>query len=247
MATSKFALFAAETSKRMFLGTLLKYVKGEWQAGPNRDLIPADMAFVPIMDTLTVGFIKWRDGATVDDRLGLVADGFYPPHRNTLDDLDSTNWEIDDNGVRIDPWQRTTLLVFADANEPRNLYTFSTTSEGGRGAIGALCAAHSQATEGVGQYPVVTLATDSYLHKDKRVGRVKFPVFKPIGAVEAAPFNAIVAGARGGAGFIPTSSPALQIESGDRPWDDDGAPPITEVPDGPDDDGPGFEGEDCPV
>ena len=82
-------------------------------------------------------------------------------------------------------------------------------------------------------------------------------MFKIVDCVEAAPFNAMVAGARGGAGFIPTgaSPPALEtprrgpitITSGrappidhdaDRDADYDQAPPIDEMPDGPDDGDP---------
>ena len=57
----------------------------------------------------------------------------------------------------------------------------------------------------------MTLDTDSYQHKIKAFGRIKVPVFKIVDCVEAAPFNAMVAEARGGAGFIPASvsSPAL--------------------------------------
>ena len=90
-----------------------------------------------------------------------------------------------------------------------DVYTFSTSTVGGQGAVAALCEAHARATEDAGQYPVVTLAVDSYEHRIKSYGRVKVPLFKLAGAVEAAPFDAIVAGARGGASFTP-KSPALE-------------------------------------
>jgi hypothetical protein len=206
---SKFTQYAAEGPKRPFLGGLIKFVKGDWQMGPDKDLISSVRRFVVVMDSLTTGHIKWDDGKPVDSRMGLVADGFSAVHRAELDDFDSKTWEVDKRGDRVDPWQKTDLLVVASETAPYDLFTFSTTSVGGQDAIRDLCEAHGRTTEGVGQYPVVTFGSDSYQHKDPRVGRVDVPVFKVVDSVEAAPFNAIVAEARGGAGFIPTSPPAL--------------------------------------
>ena len=228
MKTSKFAQYAAEGSKRLL--------------GADEALISSSLSFVAVMDTVTIGHIKWVGGKPVDHRMGLVADGFHAVHRNDLDDLDSKNWETDENGARIDPWQKTALLVLASPAAPHDLHTFSTSTVGGHGAVNDLCEAHAKTTEDLGQYPVVTLASDSYLHKDRKVGRVDVPVFKIVDCVEAGPFNAVVAEARGGAGFIPTSPPALgtsrigpiAIGSGKASW---GGPPWPHDDDG-DDDGP---------
>lgn len=132
MSVSKFALYAAEGSNCKVLGKLVKYVKGEWQMGPNKDLISPDKRFVAVMDTLTVGWMKWVDGEQVDGKMGLVADGFRPVRRDELGDLDRKDWKVAKNGDRIDPWQKTTMMVFASATAPHDLYTFTTNSEGGR-------------------------------------------------------------------------------------------------------------------
>jgi hypothetical protein len=161
------------------------------------------------METLTVGYLKWAGGKPVDGRMGLVADGFRAPPRSELDDFDSKNWETDKDGARKDPWQKTTLLVLVAPTAPHDLFTFTTGTVGGQGAIRDLCEAHARTTEAVEQYPVVLLGSDSYQHKDRTKGRVYVPVFRVVDSVEAAPFNAMVAEARGGAGFIPTSPPAL--------------------------------------
>jgi hypothetical protein len=264
MYTSKFAQYAAEESNRMFVGELVKYIKGEWVMGSDRDLVSPDKHFVAVMATLTVGHLKWIGGQPVDSKMGLVADGFRPVHRNELDDLDSKTWEVGENNDLKDPWQRTTLLVLAAAAAPYDLVTFSTSTAGGQGAIRDLCSAHSRTTEGSGKYPVVTLATDSYIHKIRARGRVDVPVFNIVDCVEAGPFNAIVAEARGGAGFIPTSPPALAtpsvgpiaITSGRQPPVPP-EPPIDEltmlpepplhetVPEGPDVDGYPDDDEPC--
>ncbi|HZZ22330.1 MAG TPA: hypothetical protein VFE60_07040 [Roseiarcus sp.] len=210
MSISKFALYAAEGSNRTLIGKSVKFVKGEYQMGPNKDLISPDKRFVAVMDTLTVGHIKWVDGKQVDHRVGLVADGYHPVHRAELDDFDNReNWETDEYGVRKDPWQPTTLLVLASPAAPHDFYTFTTTSEGGKSAIRDLCEAHARTTEAVGQYPVVTPGSDSYQHSNRAYGNIKVPVFEVVGCVDAGPFNALVAEARGGAGFIPAAASAL--------------------------------------
>jgi hypothetical protein len=258
--TSKFAQYAAEKSRRTLIGDTLKYKKGEWQTGQNKDLVSPDKRFVAIMSTLSVGHVKWGGGQPVDSRLGLVADDFRPVHRNELDDLDSDGWELGEDGDRVDPWQPTTLLLLASLHKPHPLFTFSTGTVGGNGAIEVLCAAHGRTTEQAGQYPVVTLASDYYDHKIKSRGRVHFPVFNIVDAVEAGPFDALILAERGGAGFLPASvsSPALEsprrgpisitsgrdaLDDNDAPW----APPIEEMPDGPDrDDGRNELGDDIP-
>ena len=204
MKTSRFALHAAELSQRMFLGRLIKFDHGAWKGGPDKAPISAGETFVAVMNTLTIGFIKWVDGKQVDSQMGLVADGFRMPQRRDLDDYDSKNWRVDENGDLIDPWSPTTLLVLVSADEPHGLHTFSTSTDGGKGAIGDLCEMHARSTEDAGQYPVVTLGSGSYEHRIKSRGSIKTPVFKVVDAVDAAPFDAMVAGARGGAGFTPT-------------------------------------------
>ena len=209
MHTSRFAQYAAAGSNRMFVGMSLKFVKGEWQMGPDRDLISPNTRLVAVMPTLTVGWQKWVDGKSDDSRMGLVADGFRAPYRDELDDLDSEDWETDEYGKRIDPWQKTNLLVFVEPNEPHALFTFSTTSAGGQNAVYDLSGAYGRTIESIGQFPVVQLHSGSYDHKIKARGRIDYPIFKIVDRVEAAPFNAIVAEAHGGAAFIPTSPPAL--------------------------------------
>ena len=137
---------------------MLKFTKGVWEQGLNRASVPSAKTFVAIMNTLMEGHIKWAEGRPVDAAMGLVADGFQPMERDDLGDLDPEEWEIDENKKRQDPWQSTTLLVFVSAEPPHEVYTFSTSTVGGQGAVGALCEAHARATEDAGQYPVVTLA-----------------------------------------------------------------------------------------
>lgn len=248
MKKSRFSKYAADRSRRMFPGELLKFTKGVWEQGLNRTPVPSAKTFVAIMNTLMEGHIKWAEGRPADAAMGLVADGFQPQDRNDLGDLDPEDWEIGEDGKPQDPWQLTTLLVFVSAEAPHDVYTFSTSTVGGQGAIAALCEAHGRATEDAGQYPVVTLAVDSYEHRIKSYGRVKVPLFKLSGAVEAAPFDVIVAGARGGGSFIPKSpsleKPGIAVAIGRAPPEPplEGAPPPRDDYDGPT--SGGTEGDD---
>jgi hypothetical protein len=237
---SKFAQYVAKESKRMFPGTLVKYVQGEWQMGPDKAPISPNKRFVAVVDTVMAGFFKWGGGAVTDHKMGLVADGFLAPHRDELDDLSNENWETNEYGERQDPWQKTSLFVLIAANEPHDVVTFTTTTAGGQGAILDLCEAHLRTTEGNEQYPVVMLTSGSHPHKNRAFGHVKVPVFKIVDCVEAGPFNAIVAEARGGAGFIPMSPPGtgpIAIANGRRPptppTPPEIPPPIITAPDSP--------------
>ena len=210
MKQSRFAQYAAEELKRRFLGKLIKFVKGEWQMGLNRDPISSSQRFVAVMDTLTIGYMKWVGGEIVDHKMGLVADGFRAAHRNDLDDLGGENRKPASTATASIRGRRRSCSC--SSRRPRPTISLPSARARREGdAIGDLCAAHGASTEGAGLYPVVTLGTDSYQHSNRAFGRVKVPVFKIVDCVEAAPFNALVAEARGGAGFMPASasSPAL--------------------------------------
>jgi hypothetical protein len=197
------------------------------------------------MNALTVGVVKWGGGKVTDSEMGLVVDGYRPPHRNDLDDNDSTTWEKEDDGALKDPWQKATMLPFVRVDPPNEVFTFSTATVGGEGAIAVLCEAHGRTTEGVGQYPVVQFQSDSYLHKVKSYGKVFVPIFKIVDSVDAASFDAIIAQERGGAAFLPANGSA-SIQIGSSVFGGPPAPLISEaplhdrVPDGPD----GTEGDD---
>ena len=82
MKTSKYAHLLTEASRRMFIGGLVKHVKGEWQMGSAKDLIPPDQRFIAVMATLTVGYLKWGGGKPIDRQMGLSLMGSAPPQRN---------------------------------------------------------------------------------------------------------------------------------------------------------------------
>jgi hypothetical protein len=44
-------------------------------------------------------------------------------------------------------------------------------------------------------YPVIELGVGSYQHRDKSLGRIKFPIFKPVGWTAKAPLLKLLEGA----------------------------------------------------
>jgi hypothetical protein len=162
-------------------GTLLKFSKGDYLAGQDNREIAVGTRLVANMDSYTIGWVRWSNGRPTEQLMGRVVDCFKPARRNDLGDNDSDLWETDDKGAPRDPWQFTNNLVLADP-ENGELFTFSTSSLGGRRAIEKLCLLYGRELPRHGnEWPVVELQVDSYQHSNKSYGRIKDPVFKIVG------------------------------------------------------------------
>lgn len=166
------------------VGELLKFSKGDWLAGQEADELPQYTKLVALMTTLTVGWQKWEYQKPVAYRMGLLVDGFIPPRRDELGDTDDATWEVDDEGRPKDPWQLTNYLQLCDPTDATKIYTFTTASKGGLGAVGKLCKEYGRESEKrADQWPMVTLGSGSYAHKDRSLGRIKFPEMLIVGWV----------------------------------------------------------------
>ena len=94
--------------------------------------------------------------------------------------MDQAQWETDGDGRPRDPWQFTNLLVLSDPHT-RELYTFSTSSRGGLGAIGELAKAYSSHVRvAPDDAPIVALEVGSYQHPNKAYGEIRYPIFKVV-------------------------------------------------------------------
>src|SRR5262249_8315842 len=69
------------------------------------DNIPDGTRCIAHADEIRLGWQQWVDGKPVDRCAGRVADGFVPPRRSELGDLDEWQWELQDDGSRRDPLQ----------------------------------------------------------------------------------------------------------------------------------------------
>jgi len=140
------------------------------------------------------GWIKWVDNKPVEHIMVRVADGIPPKKRSDLGDDDKALWELDNQDKSRDPWQFTNYLPLM--NEKGELFTFTTSSRGGLGAIADLSrryARHRKRHPNV--FPMIALNVDSYQHKIRELGRIKFPVFEPAGYAPKTDFLAALAGA----------------------------------------------------
>ena len=113
-------------------------------------------------------------------QIGRVADGYQPPPREQLGDLNEFHWE---NGK--DPWVRIDLLPFWDV-ESREVLLFSAANQGSRNAVAHLVAAYINNAEvhpeDLTKVPLVELETDSYLNKHGK--RIFTPIFAIIDWIE---------------------------------------------------------------
>jgi hypothetical protein len=181
--------YADAVSPRHIVGKLLRFIKGDYFGGEGGDPVPIGRKFTVAADELLAGWIKWTDGKPAEHIMVRVADGKLPPKRSELGDQDRSAWETDDHGEPRDPWQFTNYLPMMD--ESGELYTFTTSSAGGRATVSDLVrrfGRHRRHHPDV--YPVVSLGVGSYPHKKKEYGRIKYPEFIPAGYESKAKFLA---------------------------------------------------------
>jgi hypothetical protein len=172
-----FEAYGNATVNTRIVGQLLKFSKGDYLAGQDNTDIPLGTKLAAIMDQLMVGWIKWQDNKPVEHDMGLVASGHVPKKRAELDDNDADLWETDDEGEKRDPWQYSNYLIVVDQKE-KTPFTFTTSSKGGINAIGELCKIYGKVMrERPDEYPIIELGVGSYLHPNKKYGRIKYPVF----------------------------------------------------------------------
>jgi hypothetical protein len=170
--------YGSEAFQSNIIGKLLKFNKGEWLAGQDEEEVPTGTEFVAAVHLLQSGWMRWEDSAPVEIIMGLRADGFRPPARETLGFTDKKLWgEL--NGQQIDPWRRTDLLLLADP-KTREVYTFSPMSDGGLGATKALTKEYgAHMRDAPKDIPVVKLGSTWYKHA--KFGKVYKPVLEVVG------------------------------------------------------------------
>jgi hypothetical protein len=179
---------------RAYPGLLIKFNKGDWVVGKDGDVLPTGSRLVAAMNSLMIGWQCWQGGEPVETMMGLYIEGFMPAKRRDLSDTDKSLWEIGVNGESRDPWAYTNALPFV-SEDMKAIYTFTTSSLGGRTAVDDLAVDHSRTPPG--QYPVVSLETSSYMHSKREIGRVKTPLFRIVGRVDAEPYDRVIAQALG--------------------------------------------------
>jgi hypothetical protein len=99
--------------------------------------VAPDREFVAHVGSFARGYVRFQDGKLTDQRIVKVTDG-PEPNRTDLGDTDATKWERDSKGEPQDPWSRQVYLPIEDL-QTGEVFVFVSGSQGGRGAVGALC------------------------------------------------------------------------------------------------------------
>ena len=188
-----FEAYAQATNKNTIVGDLLKFSKGEYLAGQNADEVAIGTRMVAIMGEMMVGWVKWEGGKPADMRMGRLADSFVPPTRATLGDTDQALWEVDEQtGKPRDPWQLSNYLILKDEKSDK-LYTFTTSSKGGMGALGKVAGAYGKNIRmKPDDYPVITLGKDKYKHPNAAYGWIHTPKFDVVGWADRKAVDALL-------------------------------------------------------
>jgi hypothetical protein len=138
--------------------------------------------FIALVDQVHVGFVRFNgEGEAPTQVMGPLYDGFVPPPRESLGEMDQAKWEVGLNGQPQDPWVHQMWLVLQDA-ETSELLTFVTSSTTGRRAVGNLLRHYDRMVKThADHYPLVNLKVGGFNHRDPRVGWVPVPVIAVIG------------------------------------------------------------------
>jgi hypothetical protein len=179
-----FEQYGEVATQRNVIGRLLKFSKfGDYLAGQDEEKINHGTAVAAYMPSLSVGYMRWEVGKPVEYAMGPVGEGFVPPPRSELGHTDESKWDTFDDGRPRDPWQFSNALVLANL-ENDELFTFSTSSKGGLGAIGELAKTYGKRIrQKPDEVPIVELAVGSYQHNNRNYGEIRYPIFKVVGWV----------------------------------------------------------------
>ena len=169
-----------EVAPQSIVGRLVKFDKaGTFVTADDGQELPEDAEFLALCDETLVGWIKFNgEGESPDRVMGLLyGSDFAMPSRQSLGDLDPTEWEPGLDNQPQDPWLHQMLLVLQNT-DTFELFTFQTSSKTGRRAVGNLLRHYDRMRkQQPDELPVVRVRTGGFQHKDSRVGFVNTPVF----------------------------------------------------------------------
>jgi hypothetical protein len=161
---------------------LLKFVKGKYKV--MDDEVPLGTEYVAHASQLMFCWIRFEDNKRTDRKMGRAADGFVPPKREELGDLDQSQWERDDRGAPKDPWTFQHLLPLENM-ETGEVMIFTTSSIGGQIATQRLVREYAQRVKRKGSRALPIIKLDVTQMKTKSFGDVARPHFEVTGWEDA--------------------------------------------------------------
>jgi hypothetical protein len=163
------------------VGRIIKFSKdGKFITADDGEPINEAVEFIALCDETLTGWIKFNGDDAPPDRIqGLLYDNWVMPARASLGDMDETQWPDGLSGQAEDPWHHQICLVLQHV-ETRELFTFVTTSQTGRRAVGNLLRHFDRMQRtNTDELPVVRLRPGGFNHR--KVGWVPVPVFAVVG------------------------------------------------------------------
>jgi hypothetical protein len=175
----------AVSGQQTIVGSLLKFSKGHWLKGAEEEEVVAATKFVVNMDEMFTGFQCWKDNKPVEHRRGKISEGWAPPKRAELGDMDQEQWELDTNDKPRDPWQFNNWLLMKPVGKRYSTdvaLTFITSSQGGISAVGKFTKAYGdQMAQHEDEWPIIEIGSESYKHSNKEFGRIEKPILTLVG------------------------------------------------------------------
>jgi hypothetical protein len=173
-----------EIAPANIVGRMIKFSKeGQFVTADDDEPVEETAEFIALCDQTLIGWIKFHPDEDVppDRRQGLLYDGFVMPPRDTLGDLDPSQWAEGLSTKPEDPWRHQVCLVLQRTGTTE-IFTYVTTSLTGRRAVGNLLRHYDRMQRlNPGELPVVKLKAGGFNHRDPRVGWVATPVFAVVG------------------------------------------------------------------
>jgi hypothetical protein len=130
--TDGWHLAAAENNARVIRGSIITFADWHWT-------VRGDSAHIDGRKLVAIGtqalWQKWEGGKP--GPYILREPDKQLPERDELGDTDKAEWEKGPDGQPKDPWSNTRLVYLIDA-DTAELFTFSTSSWGGRSAVSEL-------------------------------------------------------------------------------------------------------------
>jgi len=164
------------------VGREVQFRDGLYVTRDDGEKIPEDRVFAAAVDQVLVGLIKFNGkGEKPDVHMAAIYDGQVPPRRDTLGDLDQSQWQTGLSGKPEDPWQAQNYLPLLNP-ETGEWFTFVTRSVTGLRAVGNLLRHYERLKKThPDMYPLVNLKKGGFNHRDERVGWVTTPALAVVG------------------------------------------------------------------
>jgi hypothetical protein len=186
---ARFRDTAADNSRVSFFGKIMRFRKGEWLLGQEKEKVPDRSRWIAIMAEARHGWIKWTT-VTLEDgtpkrvpvhTIGKIVDGYQPPARPLLGDMDQSKWKLGLNDKPEDPLKKVVYLPLLSQNGEK-VMTFTTNTPTGLPRFWQLMEKYAWiGKKHLGQYPIIELRASGY--DDRRYGWVQVPDFEIVGWV----------------------------------------------------------------